>query len=314
MRALLRREYGSVEVGEIDTPTPAKGEVLVRVIAAGLDAGAHHFMTGEPRLLRLATGLGTPRSPLFGTELAGVVEQVGPGVSSLSIGDTVFGVTNGSFADAALAKANKLTTLPAGLDPVDAAAAAVSGMTALDALAAAGPLAGKRVLVTGAGGGVGSFLVQLAVAQGAHVTGVCSTAKCALVEQLGATAVDYTEGEPNGQFDLLFDLGGRRSLRALGALLVRGGRAVLIGGEGGRGPLGGFERQIFAPLIMAFSGRRFISVTSSTTTAKLDALAERLTRGDVRSVIERRYPLSEGVTALAHFESGAVAGKLVIVP
>jgi NADPH:quinone reductase-like Zn-dependent oxidoreductase len=95
---------------------------------------------------------------------------------------------------------------------------------------------------------------------------------------------------------------------------VRGGRAVLIGGEGGTGPLGGFERQIFAPIVMAFSGRRFISVTSSTTTAKLDALAERLTRGDVRSVIERRYPLSEGAAALAHFESGTVAGKLVIVP
>ena len=313
MRALLRREYGDasvVELGEIETPTPSKGEVLLRVTAAGIDAGAYHFMTGEPRLMRLGTGVGSPRDPRLGIEVAGVVEALGPGVITLSVGDTVFGVTNGSFADAVVAKANKLAKLPAGFDPADAAAAAVSGMTALDALAAAGPLAGKRVLVTGAGGGVGTFIVQLAVAAGASVTGVCSTAKVSTVESLGAEVIDYTKGEPVGQWDVLFDTGGLRTLRALSDLLVRGGRALLIGGEGGRGPLGGFERQIFAPLTMAFSGRRFIAVMSSTTTAKLEKLAA----SGVRPVIERRYPLTEGAEALRHFESGTVIGKLVLIP
>lgn len=317
MRALLRPTYGDegvLEIGDVETPTPGPGDVLVRVTAAGIDAGAHHIMTGEPRLMRLAFGLGRPRRPQIGTELAGVVERVGSGVTSLVVGDAVFGVTNGSFADAVLAKATKLAKLPAGLDPAAAAAAAVSGMTALDALAAAGPLEGKRVLVTGAGGGVGTFVVQLAVAAGATVTGVCSTAKTALVRSLGAEAVDYTQGEPTGQFDVIIDLGGLRRLRVLRDLLVRGGRAVLVGGEGGSGPLGGFERQLFAPLTMAFSGRRFVAVTSTTTTAKLEMLAARLTRGDVHAVIDRRYPLSEAIEAMRHFSSGTVAGKLVIVP
>jgi NADPH:quinone reductase-like Zn-dependent oxidoreductase len=317
MKALVRRSYGdasALQLAEIDTPTPGEGEVLVRVTAAGIDAGAYHFITGEPRLMRLGLGLSEPRDPRTGIELAGVVDAVGPGVSELAVGDAVFGVSTGSFADAVVAKASKLAKLPAGLDPVDAAAAAVSGMTALDALAAAGPLAGQRVLVTGAGGGVGTFIVQLALAKGALVTGVCSTAKVPLVRSLGAEAVNYTRGEPTGQFDVVFDLGGRRPLRQLRGLLVRGGRAVLIGGEGGTGPLSGFERQLFAPLTMALSGRRFISLTSSTTTAKLQRLAERLTRGDVHAVIDRRYPLAEGVAAVRHFESGTVAGKLVLVP
>lgn len=313
MRALLRPEYDEITFGEAAAPSPAKGEVLVRVAAAGIDAGCHHLMTGEPRLARLATGTGHPSSPLFGTELAGVVEVLGPGATSLAVGDAVFGVSSGAFAELAVARADRLTRLPAGVDPVDAAAAAVSGVTALDALAAAGPLAGRRVLVTGAAGGVGSFLVQLAIAAGAEVTGVCSTAKTALVRSLGATAVDYTQGEPTGEYDVLFDLGGLRPLAALAALLAKGGRAVLVGGEGGTGPLGGFERQLFAPLTMAFSGRRFVAITSTTSVAKLDVIAGRLASGEVRAVIDRTYPLAEGVEAIRHYERGTVAGKLVLV-
>lgn len=318
MRALIRREYGgpdTIELTELPTPEPAAGEVLVRVSAAGIDAGAHHIMTGEPRLMRLGTGRQRPTNPRFGTELAGTVEAVGPGVTSLRVGDAVFGVAQGSFADAVVATASKLATLPAGLDPVDAAAAAVSGITALDVLAAAGPLAGKRVLVTGAGGGVGTFVVQLAVAAGATVTGVCSTAKVELVRSLrAAEVVDYTVAEPTGQFDVLVDTGGLRPLSALRTLLVRGGRALLVGGDGGSGPLGGFERQLFSPITMLFSGRRFSNVMSSTTTAKLEQLAAHLVAGDARSVIDRRYPLSEGAAAMRHFESGTVAGKLVLIP
>ncbi len=316
MRAVLRPEYGGASVltvGEIETPTPGAGEVLVRVTAAGVDAAAHHFMTGEPRLLRLSAGLGTPNSPRLGVELAGVVDAVGS-ATSLAVGDAVFGLAQGSFADAVVADPGKLAKLPPGLDPADAAAAAVSGVTALDALAAAGPLDGRRVLVTGAGGGVGTFAVQLAIAAGASVTGVCSTAKLALVRSLGAEAVDYTQGEPSGAYDVIIDTGGRRTLRQLSSLLVRGGRALLVGGEGGRGPLGGFERQLFAPLVMIGSGRRFVSVMSSTTTAKLEKLAAALLAGDAHAVIERRYPLEQAAEAMRQFGSGAVAGKLVLIP
>jgi NADPH:quinone reductase-like Zn-dependent oxidoreductase len=318
MRAVLRREYGGpsvIELAEIETPEPARGQVRVRVTAAGIDAGAIHFLEGEPRLVRLALGRPAPKDPRIGTELAGVVEAVGEGVTTLSVGDAVFGVSQGAWADALVASATKLARLPEGLDPADAAAAAVSGITALDALRAAGPLAGKRVLVTGAGGGVGTFLVQFAVADGAVVTGVCSTAKVALVKELGATAVvDYTQGEPTGEYDVIFDTGGSRPHAQLRDLTVRGGRVILIGGEGGSGPLGGYERQLLAPLTMLFSGRRFVSVTSSTTTAKLEVLAARLLAGDARAAIERRYSLEETAEAVARFLSGKVAGKLVIEP
>ena len=309
MRAVIRTEWGGpLELVDLPTPQPGTGEVLVRVTAAGIDAGARHIIDGEPRLLLLGMGRLAPRDPRVGTELAGVVEAVGAGVTSLAVGDPVFGVAQGSFADAVVAKAGKLAKLPAGLDPVDAAASAVSGITALDAMAAAGPLAGRRVLVLGAGGGVGTFLVQLAVAAGARVTGVCSTAKVDAVRGLGASAVvDYTQGEPTGEFDVLFAAGGLRPLSALRDLLVRRGVAVLVGGDGGSGLLGGYEKQLLAPLTMAFSGRRFVSVTSSTTTAKLEKLT-------VRPLIDRRYPLGQADQAMAHYASGSVIGKLVLVP
>lgn len=319
MKAAIRREYSDpdgVELVDLPLPEPATGEVRVRVAAAGVDASADHLMRGEPHLVRFDLGRPQPRDPRFGTELAGTVDAVGDGVTGLSVGDTVFGVGQGSFADAVVTKATKLATLPAGVDPVGAAAAAVSGITALDALRTLGPLTGKRVLVTGAGGGVGSFTVQLAVAAGAIVTGVCSTAKVELVRSLGAAEViDYTQGEPTGQYDAIVDTGGLRDLRALRDLTLRGGRVALVGGEGGGGPLlGGFDRQLLAPLRMLFSGRRFVSVLSTTTTAKLERLAAHLAAGDAHAAIDRRYPLAEAAEAMRHFGSGTVAGKLVLIP
>ena len=318
MHVVIRSCWGGPEVlelTELPTPEPGKGEVLVRVAAAGIDAGVLHLITGEPRVLRFGLGRTAPRSARIGTELAGTVEAVGEGVTSLSVGERVFGVTDGSFADAVVASASKLARIPAGVDPVDAAAAAVSGMTALDALRVAGALAGRRVLVLGAGGGVGTFVVQFAVAEGATVTGVCSTAKLELVRSLGAQhVVDYTVAEPTGEYDVIVDTGGRRDLTQLSDLLVRGGTAALVGGEGGGPVLGGFERQLLAPLRMLFSGRRFVSVMSSTTTAKLERLGARLAAGDARAAIDRRYPLAEAGDAMRHFASGSVAGKLVLVP
>ena len=312
MRAVVRTEWGGpVTIADLPTPQPGKGEVLVRVSAAGIDAGAKHIIDGEPRLLRLGMGRRAPRDARVGTELAGVIEAVGAEVTDFAVGDSVFGVAHGSFADAVVAKPGKLATMPASFDPADAAASAVSGITALDALGAAGPLDGRRVLVLGAGGGVGTFLVQLAVAAGASVTGVCSTAKTAAVTELGAShVVDYRQNEPTGEFDVLFAAGGIRPLTALRDLLVPKGVAVLIGGDGGAGLLGGFEKQLLAPLTMAFSGRRFVTITSSTTTAKLESLVQT----GVRPVIDRRYPLAQSADALAHFASGAVIGKLVLVP
>jgi len=321
MRAAVRHEYGGpIQVVDVDAPVPGRGEVLIRVAAAGIDAGADHLMRGEPSVVRLGLGIGRPRDPRFGTEVAGTVEALGKGVTDLAVGDDVYGVTNGSFAEFVVAKAGKVARAPQGLDPAASAAAAVSGITALDAVRAAGldspgSGVGRRVLVTGAGGGVGIFAVQFAVAAGAQVTGVCSTAKVDLVRSLGAEdVVDYTAGEPSGTFDVVIDCGGRRDLRVLRDLLVPGGVAVLVGGEGGGGPLGGFERQLLAPLRMLGSARRFVPLTSSTDPAKLAALAGHLEAGHIRAVIDRRYPLTDTAIAMDHFAAGTVAGKLVLIP
>ncbi len=316
MRAVTRREWGGPLVVEnVDAPQPATGEVLVTVAAAGIDAGVHHLWRGEPGMLRLGMGRERPRDPRIGTELAGTVAALGDGVTAYAVGDRVFGVANGSFAESVVAKTGKLALLPAAIDFADAAAVAVSGITAQDAIDAAGALDGRRVLVTGAGGGVGSLVVQLAVAAGATVTGVCSTAKADMVRQLGAsTVVDYTAGEPTGDYDVVVDTGGRRELRAISALLVRGGRAVLVGGEGGGGLLGGFERQLLAPLTQLGSGRRFANVMSSTTTAKLERLAARLVAGEAHAVVDRSYPLEQAAEAMGRFAGGTVAGKLVLLP
>lgn len=190
--------YGAsdvLELREIPRPSPGTGEVLIRVAAAGVDQGVWHLMAGLPYLIRLfGFGLTKPKVAVRGREVAGVVEAVGAGVTRFQPGTEVFGTCDGSFAGYALAKADKLAKKPSNLSFEESAAAPISGVTALQAVRDAGAVAaGQRVLVIGAGGGVGCFAVQVAKAFGAEVTGVCSTGKMELVRSLGADRVlDYT--------------------------------------------------------------------------------------------------------------------------
>ena len=198
MKAVVQDEYGPPEVlslREIDRPVAGDDEVLIRVHAAGLEQGVWHVMAGMPYMVRLmGFGVRAPKTPVRGTEVAGVVEAVGRNVTRFAPGDEVFGVGDGTFAEYTCAREAKLAPKPANATFEQAAAVPVSGATALQALRDTGRLrAGQRVLVIGAGGGVGSFAVQLAKAFGAEVTGVCSAAKADFVRSLGADAViDYT--------------------------------------------------------------------------------------------------------------------------
>ncbi|MCL4749224.1 MAG: NAD(P)-dependent alcohol dehydrogenase [Myxococcales bacterium] len=177
MKAIVQDRYGSADVlqlREIERPRPRAGEVIVRVRAAGIYFGVWHLMQGVPYAVRLAVGLRRPRNPVRGLELAG---EVGPNVTSFAPGNEVFGVGEGAFAEYARASASKLRRKPSKLGFAEAAAVPVSATTALTGLRAAGLEAGQTVLITGAGGGVGSCALQLARAMGAEVTGVCSTGK-----------------------------------------------------------------------------------------------------------------------------------------
>ncbi|MEO3892563.1 NAD(P)-dependent alcohol dehydrogenase [Nonomuraea sp. B5E05] len=314
MRAIVQDEYGpphTLSLGEVPTPTPGADDVLIRVHAAGVDYGVWHVMTGLPLIGRLGFGLRRPRNRVPGMDVAGVVESVGANVAALRPGDEVYGAATGTYAQFALARPGKLARKPANLSFTEAAAVPASGVTALRAVGQV--TAGAKVLVIGAGGGVGSFATQLAVARGAHVTGVCSTAKADLVRSLGAQAViDYTREPLTGTYDVIIDIAGLRPLALLRGLLSERGRLVIIGGEGGGRWFGGLGRLVAARLITPFTLRRLDALIALTRTADLDALRDLIEAGSVRPAVGRTYSLAEASTAVGDLAAGNAPGKLVI--
>lgn len=314
MKAIVQDRYGSYDtlsLADIDPPVPAAGEVLVRVHAAGVDPGTWHLMTGLPRVARLAFGITKPRDRVRGREFAGRVSALGAGVTGFAVGDDVFGVTTrGAFAEYATAKVQHLTRKPDGPSYEEAAVLPVSGCTALAAVRRTGIRPGQRVLVLGAGGGVGTYAVQLAVNEGAEVTGVCSTSKVDLVRSLGAAhVVDYTRGEPQGQWDVVLDTGGMRPLRALRRLLTPTGTVGLIGGEDDGTILGGNQTRLLRALaVNPFTKQRLAGVLSSENRADLDRLAA----GTARPVLDRTFPLAEAGAALRYLMEGHARGKVAL--
>jgi NADPH:quinone reductase-like Zn-dependent oxidoreductase len=318
MRAVLRREYGEsdvLSVEDVDIPTPGEGQVLVRVAAAGVNMAEWHLMTGRPSLVKLALGFPKPRDPSLGADLAGVVDAVGAGVTRFAVGDEVFGTGDGTFAEYAVAKADWLEAKPANVSFEEAAAVPMAGYTALQALAAAGDITGKQVAVAGAGGGVGSMLVQLARARGAHVTAICSARKAEFVLRLGATEVidyattDVTAGER--RFTAVFDFAGGRPLRSWRRVIHPGGTLVLGGDENGGavlGPLGRSFRALFV------RGIRIVTLMASSKAESFDELRRSLTVGELRSPLTRSYPLAETAQAIDDLRAARHPGKLVVVP
>ncbi|MDQ0770826.1 NADPH:quinone reductase-like Zn-dependent oxidoreductase [Pseudarthrobacter defluvii] len=321
VKAIVQDVYGSADVLElrdIARPEPGAREVLIRVRAAGVDKGVWHLMTGLPYLVRLfGYGLRKPKVPVRGREVAGVVEAVGPGVTRFSPGDEVFGTCEGSFAEYVCAKEDKVARKPSALSFEEAAASPISGVTALQAVRDASQVTvGQKVLILGAGGGVGSFAVQLAKAFGAEVTGVCSTAKVELVRSLGADAVvDYTKTYIAGAgkvYDLILDAAGNRPLSFLRRLLVRKGTLVIIGGEGGGKLTGGFERSLAAPVVSLFSGRKFKGLVAKETHLDLEALASLMEAGSVKPAVDKVFPLAEAPAAIRYLHEGRARGKVVL--
>lgn len=320
MTAVQRDTYGAadlLEVKSVERPIATDDDVLVAVSAAGLDRGAWHIMTGRPYLMRIAGfGLRRPKNHGLGSELAGVVEAVGPDVTGLAPGDAVFGVGRASFAEYALAPSAKVAQMPANLTYVQAAAVPVSGLTALQALRDKGRIqAGQTVLIIGASGGVGTFAVQIAKALGAEVTGVCSTAKTDLVRSLGADhVVDYTAGDisaGNRRYDLVLDIGGNRSLTALRRMLAPKGTLIIVGGEDG-GRWFGIGRQLRAIVLSPFVRQRLGTFIANENSDDLDTLRTMVEGGSVTPVIDRTCSLLELPDAMRDLEAGLIRGKVVV--
>jgi NADPH:quinone reductase-like Zn-dependent oxidoreductase len=321
MSAIVQDRYGDAGVlrhERIALPGVAANEVLVRVHAAGLDRGTWHLMTGKPYLMRIAgMGFRGPKDRVPGRDLAGTVEAVGPAVTKFAVGDEVYGVGRGSFAEHAVAHEDKLARKPVSLSFEQAAVVPISAGTALQALTDQGRLeAGQTVLVIGASGGVGSYAVQLAKALGADVTGVASTAKLDLVRSLGADhVIDYTRddwADGTRHYDLVLDIGGNPGLSRLRRALQPSGTAVLVGGEDGGSLTGGMNRQLRALLLSPFVGQRFAMFVAKERASDLERLTDFLEAGTVAPTVDRTYPLDRVPEAMRHLEAGQVRGKVAI--
>jgi NADPH:quinone reductase-like Zn-dependent oxidoreductase len=318
MKAIVQDVYGETDVlslADIPEPTPGPDEVLVRVHAAGVDPGVWHFMAGMPLLVRPATGFRRLRNRVRGREAAGRVVAVGANVTEFRAGDAVFGTTTtGTYAELARMPANRCVPKPANLTFVQAAALAVSGLTALDAVRGV-VQPGHRVLVVGAGGGVGTYAVQLARSLGAEVTGVCSAKKADLVRSLGAThVIDYTTTDfaDGTRYDVVIDIAGLRRLSHLRRALARGGTLRLVGGEGGGRWLGGMGRSLGAVLLSPFVRQRLTAVISMENKDGMAHLAKLAETGELTPAIDRTFPLDQAPEAIRYLMDGHARGKVVV--
>lgn len=322
MRAIVQADYGSapenvLRLAEVARPVIGDGDILVRVRAASVDRGTWHLMAGLPSAMRVATGFRHPKAENPGRCLAGVVEAVGRDVAGFTVGDEVYGSSTGAFAEYVLVQPERLAVKPAHLSFEDAAAAPISGVTALQAVRDAAQIsAGQRVLIVGASGGVGSFAVQIAKAFGAEVTGVCSTSKVDFVRSLGAdhvidyTREDFAAGEPG--YDAILVTGGYSRLSQLRRAVTRRGRVVIVGGETDGRFLGGFARQLRAQLVSPFFSQKMKLFGAKEKAADLMELRELVESGKVAPAVDRTFPLVESAAAVRYLQDGHARGKVVI--
>lgn len=337
MRAVVQTGYGKpsevLEVREVESPGIGDDEVLVRVRAASVHPDVWHVVTGLPRVLRvMGAGVRRPTDVVPGTDMAGRVESVGSGVTRFRPGDDVFGETirgmqwrnGGAYAEYAAVAEDVLAPKPSNVTFEQAACVPTAGLIALQNLPDLRRRPpGTRVLVNGAGGGVGAIAVQLAHAAGAHVTAVDHTRKLDLLRTLGADqVVDYTTDDVtqgSARYDLVFDVVGNHPYPAYGRVLAPDGTYVLIGhdhfGAYGRRWLGSIPRMVS---LMARStvDRRLprLSGDRPDRTQAMVYLRQLLDDGALDPVVDRAFPLDEVADALGLLASGRARGRIVIVP
>ena len=317
MKAFVRDRYGSPDIlrlEEVERPDATDDAVLVRLRATSINAHDWHMLSGKPYIARIGEGLRTPKSSILGIDVAGVVESVGVSVTDLKPGDEVFGPRSGAFAEYVVSR--NMIPMPTGSTFEQAAAVPVAGQTALQGLRDKGGIqAGQRVLIIGAGGGVGTFAVQIAKALGADVTGVTSTRNVEMVGSIGAgRVIDYTREDftrAGQRFDLILDIGGTRSLSAMRRVLTPEGTIVMVAPQPGQW-IGPIARIVGAVVTSRVSRQKVRPFLSSVSKDDLLVLKELIEAGKVTPVIERTYPFEEIPEAIRHVEAGHARGKVVI--
>jgi NADPH:quinone reductase-like Zn-dependent oxidoreductase len=314
MQAIIQNDYGSPEVmklSEVARPIAKDNEVLVRVMAASINAGDVFTMRGDPWLTRLMVGIPKPKKHIPGWDMAGVIEAVGPSVARFRPGDEVFAACSGALAEYGSVAEDKVALKPVNLTFEQAAAVPTAALTALQGLRDAGKLQpGRKVLINGASGGVGTFAVQIAKALGAEVTGVCSPRNVELVHGLGADAViDYTRDNftKNGhRYDLILDNVASHSFSELRRVLTPQGVIIPNSGYGGMGYV--VKAFLLAPFLRQ-QGSMYVTRENGEDLALLQGWIE---AGKVKPVIDRTYTLRDTPEAFRYLEKEHARGKVVI--
>jgi NADPH:quinone reductase-like Zn-dependent oxidoreductase len=320
MKAAVYTKYGApdvVEIKDIEKPSPKDDEVLIRIRATSVNPLDWHFMRGKPYVVRAMSGLTKPKITRLGVDVAGQVEAVGRKVTQFKAGDEVFGACRGAFAEYGCTPESSLVTKPRNVTFEQAGAVSVAGRTALQGLRDKGQIqAGQKVLVNGAAGGVGTFVVQIAKSFGAYVTGVCSTRNLDMVRSIGADRVfDYTHDDfakSEQRYDIFFDCFANHSLFACRRVLNPKGIYIAIGGPSGPWMIGLLGRMVTGPVLSGLTSQKFVTFMAKSSKEDLRVLGELMEAGKVTPVIDRRYRLSEVPAAVRYLEEGHARGKVVI--
>lgn len=324
MKAAVYRRYGPpevLEIEEVEKPSPGENDVLIRVDATTVSAADWRFRKADPFLIRFFNGFWRPKKVnILGMEFAGTVASVGNAVTRFAEGDHVFGGAGLKFGAHAqyvcVPVDGRLAKMPVNMTSEEAAAVLFGGFSALHFLRKAEVKAGQKVLIDGASGSVGVFAVQLAKHFGMHVTAVCSTGNLDLVKSLGADqVVDYTRedfSKAGKVYDVVFDTVGKSGFSRSLKSLKRGGFYVRVGGSGRLSAiLGGMLRGMW---VSVTGDAKVITGMAAGTAEDQDFLKGLIEAGELRTVIDRRYPLEEIVEAHRYAEAGHKIGHVVIIP
>ena len=317
MRAVVHDRYGPpdvLRVEDLPMPSPASGQVRIKVAATSVNLSDWEGLRGSPAYARIG-GLRTPARPTLGSDIAGVVDEVGAGVTRFQVGDEVYGdnlALMGGFAEYAVAPESALAHKPTKLTFAEASTIPQAGAIALQGTKRAVP--GGRMLVNGAGGGSGSFAIQLAKRLGAHVTGVDNASKQDFMVSMGADVViDYREDDFSrsaAPYDLILDLVAHRSVFAYRRALAPGGRYRCAGGS-----VRTLLRVLTAGSVVGLATGRSIGVlVVKQGPSHFEPLAALCAAGEVRIHIDRTFALDEVPAALAHVGEGRALGKVVVTP
>jgi NADPH:quinone reductase-like Zn-dependent oxidoreductase len=324
MKAIVCNRYGSpdvLEMQDIEKPDPGDNEVLIKVHSAALNAADWHIMRGSPYLMRFVFGFKGPKYPVPGSDAAGYVEAIGKDVTRFKRGDAVFGNLFddgksekgfGAFAEYACADEQAFVLKPSNLTFEEAASIPLAATTALQALDMGRAEAGKKVLVNGASGGVGTFTVQIAKARGCEVTAVCSRSKTDMVRSIGADhIINYEQvnvTKSGMQYDVVIAANGYHPISDYKRILTPRGHYVSVGGNMSQM----FQGIALGPLLSERHGKQLGYLSAKTNLKDLVTVAQVAASGKIKPVIDRAYTLSEVADAMRYLEEGHASGKIVI--